>query len=519
MTITTSTARTQYSGNGSTTNFATGFYFTSNSQIKVIRTVIATGVDTTLVNPTDFTVTGAGNPAGGTVACVVAPASGTRLTIFRQDDFTQNVNLTAYENFPAETVEDALDKLTIQTTGLNDAVNRSLQFSPGSTVTSAFTIESPIANRGLKYNASGTGIINTTDDPDGIVSAAAASASAAASSASSASTSASTATTQASNASTSASNAATSASNAATSATNASNSATAAATSATNAENSALSVGARLLSTSTTSMAVSSGSKTITVQANEGWAVGMFITVYRTSDIATFVTGQITAYNVATGQLDFSVNSDGVSGSGTFTDWTVVIGGRRGLSGAAAGTVFASGADTTQNFLTNKLVVAGSLAKTILNPGANEQIQITGNIKVKQITFGVLNTSASSTSSGFADTGLSATITPSSASNRVLVLCSADVKAEAGGTATVGNLRIIRGASTSIEGGPSGSWRVTPNGTASSVYTMACRVISDNPATTSALTYKLQFERVSGSGTIIVSEQAASYLVLIEYET
>lgn len=516
MTITSSTSRTQYTGNGVTTNFATGFYFTENSQVKALKTVISTGVDTELVNPTDFSVTGALNPSGGTVTCVVAPLGTERLTIYRTDDFVQEVNLTAYENFPAETVEDALDKLTIQTTQLLDATNRSLQFSEGSTVSSAFTIETPIANRGLKYNASGTGIINTTDDPDGIVAAAAASASAAASSASSAATSAGTATTQAGIATTQASNASTSASSASTSATNASNSASAAATSATNAENSALSVGARLVSTSTTSMSIGTGSKTCTVQTSEGWAVGMFITVYRTSDITQFMVGQITAYNTGTGQLDFSVTTGNTNGSGTYTDWTVVVGGRRGVDGSAAGTVFASSADTTQNFLTNKLAVSGNLVKTILNPSGNEQVQLSAVIKIKQIKLGTLSTSFSTTSTSFVDVGLSVSITPESASNNILVIYSGLYKLEADASNRILETKSLRG-STDIEGN-SNTLRVINSSGAGNFYSVGTRMLFDSPATTSATTYKVQMKTSNAAATAILAESGSAFIAVVEYE-
>ena len=522
MTISSSTARTQYNGNSSTVNFATGFYFTSNSQIKVLRTVIATGVDTVLVNPTDFSVTGAGNPVGGTVTCVTAPATGTRLTIYRQDDFTQNVNLTAYENFPAETVEDALDKLTIQTTGLNDQVNRSLQFSPGSTVTSAFTIEAPIANRGLKYNASGTGIINTTDDPDGIVSAAAASASAAASSASSASssassasTSASTATTQASNASTSASNAATSASNAATSASNAS-------TSATNAENSALSTGARLTSTSTTSNSIGTGTKTWTTQTAKGWAVGMYAIAYRTSDVTQYMTGQVTAYDAGTGSISLSILSGNTNGSGTYTDWTFAVSGLRGQSGTSSGQALVTVADTTLGYLNSKITVAGSLTKTTLNPGANEILQITGNIKIKQIVrASIAGDNAYSTSSTtFNDTGLTVSITPSSASNLVLVMWSGDGNYSTNGTPGFGSFRTMRGA-TSIEG-VAGTKQLNFGANAvlanTELHIPISRMIVDSPATTSSTTYKVQAKTANAAHTLKLGEQGDAWIIAVEFE-
>ena len=78
MTIASVDNRRSYAGNGSTTNFAFPPPFTANSDLLVILRSAA-GVETVQVLTTNYTVTGAGNPAGGTVTMNVAPASGTAL--------------------------------------------------------------------------------------------------------------------------------------------------------------------------------------------------------------------------------------------------------------------------------------------------------------------------------------------------------------------------------------------------------------------------------------------------------
>jgi len=52
-TISTETFRSSYTGNGSTTAFATGFKFFANSHVVVVSRVTATGVETTQVEGTD----------------------------------------------------------------------------------------------------------------------------------------------------------------------------------------------------------------------------------------------------------------------------------------------------------------------------------------------------------------------------------------------------------------------------------------------------------------------------------
>ena len=89
----------------------------------------------------------------------------------------------------------------------------------------------------------------------------------------------------------------------------------------------ATAVGAKLVSTSTTSLAIGTGAKTLTVQLDEGWAIGMPVKAYETANPNNYMVGYVTAYNTATGQLDFNVPVGYTSGSGTINAWTIVIGG------------------------------------------------------------------------------------------------------------------------------------------------------------------------------------------------
>ncbi len=85
--------------------------------------------------------------------------------------------------------------------------------------------------------------------------------------------------------------------------------------------------------TSTTSLTVGAGSKSLTTQTGKAWVVGQYISVARTSDpVATVMRGQVTGYTSGTGALTF--NCDDITGSGTFTDWTIGLSGPRGASGS-----------------------------------------------------------------------------------------------------------------------------------------------------------------------------------------
>ena len=113
MTVSSQVNRKDYAGNGSTTAFATEFRFLSDTSIKVIVTVDRTRVETVQTLTTDYTVSGVGDDSGGTVTMIVPPATGETLTIKRDGPLTQNTDYVENDDFPAESHEQALDKLTM----------------------------------------------------------------------------------------------------------------------------------------------------------------------------------------------------------------------------------------------------------------------------------------------------------------------------------------------------------------------------------------------------------------------
>ena len=158
MTISTTTILNSYSGNGSTTAFAYTFPINTTSEISVIERS-ATGTETVKSEGTGSTNYGIADngSAGGTVTMVTAPASGTTLLIRRNTDFTQETDYVANDPFPAETHEDALDKLQMQTQELEEELNRSLKISRTNSMTSTefTTSASDRASKILAFDSSG----------------------------------------------------------------------------------------------------------------------------------------------------------------------------------------------------------------------------------------------------------------------------------------------------------------------------------------------------------------------------
>ncbi len=205
MTISSTTNTVSYSGNGSTTAFAVPYVFFgtgTTSEIQVVEVVIATGAETVKTNGSDYTVSG-GSGATGTVTAAVAPASTIKWVINRTTTQTQETDYVENDPFPAESHEEALDRLTAIAQEEQRALDRAAQLPDG--YTGSFDPTLPTAITGstvLAFNSAATAfeVGPTTAAISGAAAAATAAASSATASASSATASASSATASASSA-------------------------------------------------------------------------------------------------------------------------------------------------------------------------------------------------------------------------------------------------------------------------------------------------------------------------------
>lgn len=112
MTVSSTVRSTSFAGDGATVAFAFGFKIFLDADLKVTLRSSA-GVDTVQTLATHYSVTGATNPNGGTVTMVTAPASGETLIIERDVSIAQLLNLRTNGDFAPESLEDALDLLTM----------------------------------------------------------------------------------------------------------------------------------------------------------------------------------------------------------------------------------------------------------------------------------------------------------------------------------------------------------------------------------------------------------------------
>ncbi|MDQ0391124.1 hypothetical protein [Labrys monachus] len=224
MSITTNDNRRSYGGDGLNTAFAFSIPFTAASDLVALLRA-PDGTQTLQVLGTDYTVSGAGNPAGGTVTFTTAPASGVTVVIYRDVPLTQPMNLQDGGPLPAATANGAFDRLTMMMQRLYERVARGITLretdTPGAGTLDAGGNELANLADGTQTSSAVTvgQLAAVTPVLDGLAAAAQASADSAASSSATAQGAASAASGSAASASAAASSAGTSATNAGASAT------------------------------------------------------------------------------------------------------------------------------------------------------------------------------------------------------------------------------------------------------------------------------------------------------------
>ena len=398
MTISSTTVKNSYNGDGSTTTFSYTFKIFANSDLQVIIRNNTTATETVKTLTTHYTVTGAGSASGGSVIFTAGniPASGETVVLRRAVPQTQAIDYIANDPFPAESHEEGLDRAMMTLQQVQEEVTRSIKLSRTNTMTSTeFTIgASARAGKFLSFDSNGelvvsqevgtyqgnwsagttyaardivkdssnnniylcnTGHTSSGTTPlssnadiakwDLLVDAASATASASA-----AATSATNASNSATAAASSASSASTSASNASTSATSASNSASSASTSASNAatseSNAATSESNAATSESNAANSASSASTSATNAANSATTAGT-----QATNASNYATAAATsASNAATSESNASTSASNAASSASTATTQATNASNSATSAASSASAAAASAASIDAF-------------------------------------------------------------------------------------------------------------------------------------------------------------------------
>lgn len=160
MTVSTTVSRWQYDTNGTTGPWTVGALFLADEDLRVTHTD-ADGVDTLLTLSVDYTVSGAGVQAGGTVTTTDAYASGGTITIVNDPDALQETDYSETDAFPAATHERALDRLTLIAQRLRLMMRRAIRVSDSEDELDEAPSAQDRALKTLTCNASGVPVWTT----------------------------------------------------------------------------------------------------------------------------------------------------------------------------------------------------------------------------------------------------------------------------------------------------------------------------------------------------------------------
>jgi hypothetical protein len=209
----------------------------------------------------------------------------------------------------------------------------------------------------------------------------------------------------------------------------------------------------------------------------------------------------------------------GISGGGTSGDVTVTNSMATAID-AKGDLIGGTGADTFARLAVGTnghVLTADSTTATGLKWAA-----AAGGGKVLQVVTATTTTQVNITSTTYTDSGLTATITPSLSTSKILVLTTQQIMTQANTSTAATGTRLMRGATVIADFAPNKyeSWASTATG-ASTVALRGMQSISwlDSPATTSATTYKTQgaLQFTSSSSTMYFQETgAAASIILME---
>jgi hypothetical protein len=149
-------------------------------------------------------------------------------------------------------------------------------------------------------------------------------------------------------------------------------------------------------------------------------------------------------------------------------------------------------------------LVAGALPSTVIGTGG-----------ILQVVSNVTNTSVSVSNSTFVDTTLTATITPTSATSKILVLVSQNGMRKVSGQAADDiAIKLFRASTLIAQPAVYAAYTAT----SLNLYGLSCSLsYLDSPATTSATTYKTQIANPDGSGAVSTqSNNENSTITLME---
>lgn len=165
MTIATTTAKSRYAGDGGTTSFPTGFKFLDNDHVRVIL-LQSDGSESLWTEGSEYSLSGAGAPGGGTVTVSTSPSdftpqSGEILVVKLAIPAEQQTALPLGGAFPSTAVEGMADLAALRDQQIEEALSRAPKFRE-TTALADVEFPEPEAGKVARWNATGDALENST---------------------------------------------------------------------------------------------------------------------------------------------------------------------------------------------------------------------------------------------------------------------------------------------------------------------------------------------------------------------
>lgn len=154
---------------------------------------------------------------------------------------------------------------------------------------------------------------------------------------------------------------------------------------------------------------------------------------------------------------------------------------------------------------------ASFTAATVLPAASLNNLR--GAFRILQVVQGTTATVTSNSTSTYADTTLTATITPQSSSSKILVLVSHGSVFKTGSSTSGVMLRLVRGSTTIANFGAG----IGYTGSVLDITSSCSTVYLDSPAVATATTYKTQFANNANAASVQVQVSSSiSTITLLE---
>lgn len=160
MTVSTTASSQTFAGNGIATSFPCDFMIVLQTDITVTFVNPSTGVQTSAVLNTDYTVTGAGNATGFTITTTIPVPTGTNLLVQRTLPYNQPVDFTNQGAFFPTMHQNMADRLEMQIQQIATQNGLNMSMPAGLVPAPSTALPIPLAGSLLGWNASGNALVN-----------------------------------------------------------------------------------------------------------------------------------------------------------------------------------------------------------------------------------------------------------------------------------------------------------------------------------------------------------------------